>query len=573
MYGSLFVADAQTSIVNGIKVPRLTTVERNQIQASGNPYALGQLIYNMDTDCLNFWNGTEWTELCLGEKVPVVDVPQADCGKIRVHGQYYKSAPLNQNNYLTVPFTVTKEGDYKLIASSGNGYYFQAVGTFQTPGNYELKLDAMGTPTNSGTDQLTITCNGVVIAASCAPKVTVGTLTMSYRTDELNIQVFGNYQTRQFMSSTVNYVKVPIDVIVDGTTTVETNMVNGIKFTATKTLTQLGADTLIFKAQGSPKQSGKYRYTFTTDGGIKTTISFDVTFTSSLGTFDDPACKCLDIYEERPDVGNGEYWLYDCVATTGRTVKTYCDIENGGWTLVWSYSEKTARSTYTPTNDMQMTPATYSLFKDLQRNPATTSAATINYNDYRLNRAEWQHFPNSTSKPQIKVRIATNPTDMDDQWALNNYAIISPRNTGENPIETDFNDWRARVPVEGKLFGRTWAVKASGGGNNGGVWNGVNHGDMGMYNSNGYMTHWNFANVSVQGLFQVVPNLGGGNNEVQVSNINNAFGWWGENEVNHHFGKCTTDDYSFSTKTCGHGSLVPHSFNSGEGRYIQWFVK
>jgi hypothetical protein len=224
---------------------------------------------------------------------------------------------------------------------------------------------------------------------------------------------------------------------------------------------------------------------------------------------------------------------------------------------------------------MLVNPATYSLFKDLQRNPAITSTATINYKDYRLNRDEWRHFPNSTSKPQIKVRIAANPTDMDDQWALNNYAIISPRNTGENPIETDFNDWKGRIPTEGKLFGKTWSLKASGGGSYGGVWNGVNHGDMALWNSNGYTTHWNFGNQSVssQGLFQVVPNLGGGNNEVQVSNINNVFGWWGETEVNHHFGKCTSDDYSFSTKTCGHATLTPHSFNSGEGRYIQWFVK
>ena len=58
------MANAQTETTQGLKLPRLTTDDRNSISAGGSPFAAGQLIYNVDTDCLEFWNGTEWVEQC-----------------------------------------------------------------------------------------------------------------------------------------------------------------------------------------------------------------------------------------------------------------------------------------------------------------------------------------------------------------------------------------------------------------------------------------------------------------------------------------------------------------------------
>lgn len=57
--------------------------------------------------------------------------------------------------------------------------------------------------------------------------------------------------------------------------------------------------------------------------------------------------------------------------------------------------------------------------------------------------------------------------------------------------------------------------------------------------------------------------------------FNDLFGFFGETEINHHFGKCGagSDDFAFTTTNCSNSQLVPHSFNSGEGRVLQWFVK
>lgn len=44
----------------GLLIPRVTTADRNAIVSP----AVGLLIYNLDTKCINAFDGTSWTELC-----------------------------------------------------------------------------------------------------------------------------------------------------------------------------------------------------------------------------------------------------------------------------------------------------------------------------------------------------------------------------------------------------------------------------------------------------------------------------------------------------------------------------
>jgi len=454
---------------------------------------------------------------------------------------------------------------------------------FDATGNVEVRLEAMGTPSNTGTDGVSFTNNGSPIASLCAVEITIIPATMSYRIlDCEDIVVKGDYQTRRAMSSFSNYVEIPVEVIMDGTTTWETELINGVKFVVNQTFDNLGDAVVTAKAQGVPKKSGKYTYNFITDGAIKNQCSFVVEFFSTLGTYADPACKCLDIYEERPDVTNGEYFLFDCVDPTGTPVKTFCDIVNGGYTLVWSFSERVAYNTYIPVNSMVVGNAGQYIFStNAPFNRVTTEDGTINYSNYRLTRDEFRHFPNSTTNPQLKVRICEDPKDMNDEWALNNYGVVSPRSTAQNPIETTFGAL-ARVPAVGKLWGKTWEVSTVGGGGYGGSDEmSGNHPYIAFYNNTTYTTHWDWGFGGSGTLFEVVPNKGATNNKARISMMNNAFGWFGETQPNHHFGKCGGDsasDYDFTIQTCGSGTgsteLRPHNtINGGEGRYLQWFVK
>ena len=605
--------DIDASVVKkGLHLPRLTKEERDALVSDASDPDVqaankGLMIFNTDCGCTENWTGDRWFNLCDGVYGAQVDLPLAACSQIRVHGEYNRNSPLTDRHYIVLPIVVTQTGDYDLIATTTNGYYFQASGTFATTGALEIRLMGVGTPAetsanNGGPDHLLITNNGNQIGSACDLTIDVKPLALAYRVNCGNIEVFGGpYQTRQTMSSNVHYVEVPIDVVNLGLTNIQTNEINGIRFLAMRELTTYGEQILVMRANGSPRQEGTFTYSFTTDGAFASTCSFTVNFFSTLGEFADPACNCLAIYDERPLMPNGEYWLQDCRFTpsgsdTNPITRTFCDIAGGGWTLVWSYSENTARNVYVQSTASGGTGNSGTMIVggvywanslDRPRNRINTDIGVdnptvhrIDYTDFRLMRREWQNLPSSDTN-QMKVRITENPTDMNDAWALNNYGIISPTRAADNPLLATGIDNRGRVPAEGKVFGKQWRITATGGGGMGG-WDEVsgNRGEMGLYSSSSFNTHWNFGNAGSGTRFDVVPNKGGANNTIAMNNMNNMFGWFGETQVNHHFGKCssaTADDYSFATTTCGSASLFPHSFNpvngTNQGRYLQWYVR
>ena len=53
-------------IIKGTRVPQLTTAQRNTISAIDAETAKGQVIYNTDNNCLEYWNGLRWVSLCAG---------------------------------------------------------------------------------------------------------------------------------------------------------------------------------------------------------------------------------------------------------------------------------------------------------------------------------------------------------------------------------------------------------------------------------------------------------------------------------------------------------------------------
>jgi len=67
---SFSVLEISTEIVKGgMRLPMLTTKERDDIindpGFTGKKAELGKglVIYNTDTNCINFWNGTKWISL------------------------------------------------------------------------------------------------------------------------------------------------------------------------------------------------------------------------------------------------------------------------------------------------------------------------------------------------------------------------------------------------------------------------------------------------------------------------------------------------------------------------------
>ncbi|NDV46153.1 hypothetical protein D0T49_03740, partial [Paludibacter sp. 221] len=59
-----FSALEVVSTTGGLRLPQLTTVQRNNLSVSGKGLAKGLIIYNADIDCTETWNGTLWIANC-----------------------------------------------------------------------------------------------------------------------------------------------------------------------------------------------------------------------------------------------------------------------------------------------------------------------------------------------------------------------------------------------------------------------------------------------------------------------------------------------------------------------------
>ncbi|MDR0873085.1 MAG: hypothetical protein LBN27_06405 [Prevotellaceae bacterium] len=88
--------NAQT-VVKGARVPQLTTAERNTISSIDAVNAQGQVVYNTDTDCKEYWDGTKWICVKDGSLTPrwfympsiPIDVSAAVADKtVNLHSEY-----------------------------------------------------------------------------------------------------------------------------------------------------------------------------------------------------------------------------------------------------------------------------------------------------------------------------------------------------------------------------------------------------------------------------------------------------------------------------------------------------
>lgn len=135
------------STTKGFLPPRMSSTERNSIVSP----PVGLTIYNSTFNCLEWYNGTVWTNPCaiLLSTNGSGDVSNYSCttnssgtmtAGIEVSG-------VTQN----ITATVTKVGTYNISAFS-NGVTFAASGTFVGLGSQNIVLTATGTPTATGSN-------------------------------------------------------------------------------------------------------------------------------------------------------------------------------------------------------------------------------------------------------------------------------------------------------------------------------------------------------------------------------------------------------------------------------------
>ncbi len=583
---------AQLDVVStnkGVLIPRMSKTDREAITSPAN----GLMIFNTTANCLNYYDGaaSKWLSLC-GTYDPA-QFNLISCNPpVGPSGTYRAGTVLNSaNNTYTLSLNITEAGSYQILGTTTNGYSFDKSGVFTQTGNQDIILEGQGTPVNGPqSNSISLTFNGIAITPSCTlPPINVLGATTSFNVDCSQATVNGTYYTQIGLDGT-NYIDIPVtSVVTPGSSVVETPSINGIKFSSGSINITTSTTSIRLYGQGTPSAVETNNYTFTAPGSSSCSVSVSVV--SSTGTFVNPANRCTEILSANPSATDGYYWVKDA---SGNKIKTYCDMSNGGWTLVKSLSERQILVVERSQNE--------SIATQQGRNQVTTETGVFNEYAFSVPSAVVNNIGGGSNFPKlfrftIKEKGHTTAAGatatqvesstiapINDDWAKNNYWNVSVQGGG-NPATGNYTS--SNYTSEGKLFGFSWG-KASASSTTY-TFNGVNFSATppGFYSSANFFTGF-YGAISYAGPNNASSNLtytSSNGSSVTFSKyyINDLFGLYmnSEGQLNHHIGTCSnsTDDYG-GTSNCSGGwsNWRAHNFNQRpdsnyEGRIVQYWVK
>ncbi|HFQ5126267.1 TPA: hypothetical protein ACGUU0_000706 [Vibrio vulnificus] len=302
-----------------------------------------------------------------------------------------------------------------------------------------------------------------------------------------------------------------------------------------------------------------------------------------VGSFDQPAKDCQDIFLTYNSpfslkADDGEYWLRS--ADNTYTYKTQCDMVSqaeadasdktvGGYTLVWSYSEKT---------NLERFGGNTSVFSQRGKNVAfngslftngrglvTSESGTVNYNDFRLKNSELAtKFGLSysrvsyTSDPSVKT-INRDPDKTVQNWYMQTTHPVTfyrgdvsfASGSIQSGVYGNFNGSHFRGTYVNSLRVNLTDDQ------------GKSIGNMTMYGG-GYGFHYSVDEV------------------IFNQYLNNFWGFWGENDHQLElFGVCTAPILmtlggvtAYGCNGDAAGAKTYHSsINNGEGYVAQWWAQ
>jgi uncharacterized protein (TIGR02145 family) len=166
------------STTQGFLPPRMTTTQRNAIASP----AIGLVIYNITTNCLNFYTGTAWFETC-GTPTYTATLTTLNCGGASTTGTLTNGTAASGVS-TAIPYTGGNAGTYSAQSISSTGVVgltaTLAAGTLAN-GAGSLTYTITGTPTTSGTATFAITvggqsCSFTVSVAAAQPQYPAGTV-------------------------------------------------------------------------------------------------------------------------------------------------------------------------------------------------------------------------------------------------------------------------------------------------------------------------------------------------------------------------------------------------------------
>lgn len=272
------------STAKGFLLPRMTDVQRDELASKLDENGNGVTIYNTTTDCINYWSEKkgEWMSLCGDLPPAIVDLDKDLCSSIKITPADGKT--LMQGKFLTpqdvlfVDLKVTAIGVYSIAATTENGYYFSASGTFMNTGNMRIALAGVGTPvkgyeTGSGGstagigDIVKFSINGKRASNQCDFRSFVKKAKIEYSlVCTSNLVAQGKYMIGVPVKQKENFVDIVVDVEQPGAYRIMTESFNGVSFNGSGVFDTAGKDkTVRLYAEGVPIEAGEHSFALETN--------------------------------------------------------------------------------------------------------------------------------------------------------------------------------------------------------------------------------------------------------------------------------------------------------------------
>ncbi|MCD9576978.1 hypothetical protein [Flavobacterium soyae] len=158
----------------GLRLPQMTTAERDAFAVQGNDKGSGLTIYNKTTGCVEYWNKTRWVSLCDDTSVNALIAAEngltAASGKVQLGGALLKPTTLTTTaaNTLTIAGLQTGSGTDNVLVADANGvlkWVTRAQFGGDNLGNHTATQDLLMSSKNI-TGAANITASGTVTGAN-----------------------------------------------------------------------------------------------------------------------------------------------------------------------------------------------------------------------------------------------------------------------------------------------------------------------------------------------------------------------------------------------------------------------
>jgi len=238
----------------------------------------GLLLFNSQERKLTYWSDTDWSDVSpLPQKSNFVFT--CNLSNIVKYGLYTANTELSSvDNYITITLNVTKAGYYNIVLLSDNGYYFSTEGVFNQLGSQTITVPGYGTPIAGGTNNLTLKINNIETPCSFT-SLFVEPPVSTYLLRCHDFTFIGSYANGTTML-TSNKLKMVVDAYSLGTYLIQTNTVNGIKFSKEGEFTTLGPNIIELDVTGTVNmQKETFILTTNSHGKINNRCLFGIPIT------------------------------------------------------------------------------------------------------------------------------------------------------------------------------------------------------------------------------------------------------------------------------------------------------